>query len=59
PRPDVIVALTDGQTPWPSARPPCRTVVALFPRQQPSYEDSLNYRPNLPPDWALTVTVAG
>ncbi|GAB3897604.1 hypothetical protein GCM10029964_080740 [Kibdelosporangium lantanae] len=53
------MALTDGQTPWPSARPPCRTVVALFPRQQPSYEDSLNYRPNLPPDWALTVTVAG
>ncbi|MGJ3559163.1 VWA-like domain-containing protein [Streptomyces sp. INA 01156] len=31
PRPDVIVALTDGQTPWPSAQPPCRTVVGLFP----------------------------
>ncbi|WP_261398991.1 VWA-like domain-containing protein, partial [Streptomyces misionensis] len=32
PRPDVVVALTDGQTPWPSAQPPCRTVVGLFPR---------------------------
>ncbi|WP_371667518.1 VWA-like domain-containing protein [Streptomyces sp. NBC_00289] len=31
-RPDVIVALTDGQTPWPTAQPPCRTVVGLFPR---------------------------
>lgn len=32
PRPDVIVALTDGQTPWPDRQPPCRTVVGLFPR---------------------------
>ncbi|HWS36173.1 MAG TPA: VWA-like domain-containing protein, partial [Actinoplanes sp.] len=29
--PDVVVALTDGQTPWPSHRPACRTVVGLFP----------------------------
>ncbi|WP_324199130.1 VWA-like domain-containing protein [Nocardia amamiensis] len=26
-RPDVLVILTDGQTPWPTRRPPCRTVV--------------------------------
>ncbi|GAA2519044.1 vWA domain-containing protein [Winogradskya humida] len=32
PRPDVVVALTDGQTPWPSEQPPCRTVVGLFAR---------------------------
>ncbi|MFE0320259.1 vWA domain-containing protein, partial [Streptomyces albogriseolus] len=32
PRPDVLVVLTDGQTRWPSSRPPCRTVVGLFPR---------------------------
>ncbi|MET9359599.1 VWA-like domain-containing protein [Streptomyces sp. NPDC006632] len=32
PRPDVVVVLTDGQTPWPSTRPSCRTVVGLFPR---------------------------
>jgi predicted metal-dependent peptidase len=34
PRPDVIVVLTDGQTPSPDRRPPCRTVVGLFPRQK-------------------------
>jgi hypothetical protein len=33
PAPDAVVALTDGQTPWPSAKPPCRTVVGLFPRE--------------------------
>jgi predicted metal-dependent peptidase len=33
PRPDALVVLTDGQTPWPSASPPCRTVVGLFPRR--------------------------
>ena len=57
PRPDVVVALTDGQTPWPDARPPCRTVVGLFPRQRPSGEDSPDYVPDTPPAWARTVTV--
>ncbi|MFG1606093.1 VWA-like domain-containing protein [Actinoplanes sp. NPDC049265] len=47
PRPDVVVALTDGQTPWPSSRPPCRTVVGLFPR--PAEEH--------PPDWARVVKI--
>ena len=57
PRPDVIVALTDGQTPWPDARPPCRTVVGLFPRQRPANEDNPNYMPDTPPAWARVVTV--
>ena len=57
PRPDVIVALTDGQTPWPDARPSCRTVVGLFPRQRPANEDNLNYTPDTPPAWARVVTV--
>ncbi|MEU7530097.1 VWA-like domain-containing protein [Saccharothrix sp. NPDC042600] len=52
-RPDVIVALTDGQTPWPTVRPPCRTVVGLF-RRPPKPGD---YRPDPPPAWARVVTV--
>ncbi|MER5867047.1 VWA-like domain-containing protein [Kitasatospora sp. NPDC002040] len=60
PRPDVIVALTDGQTPWPDARPPCRTVVGLFPRPQPgrsSDEDDPEYVPDHPPAWARVVEI--
>lgn len=57
PRPDVIVALTDGQTPWPDARPPCRTVVGLFPRHRRYDEDDPDYVPDAPPDWARVVTV--
>ena len=57
PRPDVIVILTDGQTPWPSSRPSCRTVVGLFPRQRPAGEDDPDYVPDSPPDWARVVTI--
>lgn len=57
-RPDVIVALTDGQTPWPSAQPPCRTVVGLFPRPaSPADEENPNYTPDTPPPWARTITI--
>ncbi|MEU4093652.1 VWA-like domain-containing protein [Streptomyces sp. NPDC026673] len=60
PRPDVVVALTDGQTPWPDERPPCRTVVGLFPRQGPSRrwrENDPDYVPDAPPDWARVVEI--
>lgn len=58
PRPDVIVALTDGQTPWPSAQPPCRTVVGLFPRGRRAVnEDDPDYVPDVPPTWARVVTI--
>ncbi|MGW0082868.1 vWA domain-containing protein [Streptomyces sp. NPDC003393] len=58
PRPDVIVALTDGQTPWPSAQPPCRTVVGLFPRPGRAVdEDDPDYVPDAPPPWARVVTI--
>ncbi|WP_284581527.1 VWA-like domain-containing protein [Streptomyces sp. 2P-4] len=60
PRPDVVVALTDGQTPWPSDPPPCRTVVGLFPRPAPPgtpCEDDPDYRPDEPPQWARVVTL--
>ncbi len=57
PRPDVIVALTDGQTPWP-APPPCRTVIGLFPRPpRPTAEENPDYVPDTPPPWARVVTI--
>ncbi|MFF2819955.1 VWA-like domain-containing protein [Kitasatospora cineracea] len=62
PAPDVIVALTDGQTPWPSSPPPCRTVIGLFPRPYTGSaaddEDNPDYRPDTPPDWAKVVTLS-
>ncbi|MFS8103951.1 VWA-like domain-containing protein [Lentzea alba] len=57
PRPDVVVAMTDGQTPWPDTKPPCRTVVGLFPRQRPSGEDDPDYVPDTPPEWARVVVL--
>ncbi|MEU9234011.1 vWA domain-containing protein [Streptomyces subrutilus] len=57
-RPDVIVALTDGQTPWPSAQPSCRTVVGLFPRPpRPVREEDPDYIPDAPPVWARVVHI--
>ncbi|MQY15506.1 hypothetical protein SRB5_56880 [Streptomyces sp. RB5] len=56
-RPDVVVALTDGQTPWPESRPPCRTVVGVFARpRRPSWKDQ-SYRAPRPPEWARTVEI--
>ncbi|MCZ0210084.1 VWA-like domain-containing protein [Streptomyces sp. UMAF16] len=58
PRPDVIVALTDGQTPWPSEQPACRTVVGLFPRpSRAADETDPDYVPDTPPPWARVVTI--
>ncbi|MDX3571561.1 DUF2201 family putative metallopeptidase [Streptomyces sp. ID05-47C] len=61
PRPDAIVVLTDGQTPWPTSRPPCRTVVGLFPRtggNEGSWnEDDPDYVPDTPPAWARVVEI--
>lgn len=60
PRPDVIVVLTDGQTAWPDAQPPCRTVVGLFPRQTPARswdENDADYLPDPPPEWARVVVI--
>jgi predicted metal-dependent peptidase len=60
PQPDAIVVLTDGQTPWPSSPPPCRTVVGLFPRETSarwSNEDDPDYTPVSPPEWARVVVI--
>ncbi|MEU7612973.1 VWA-like domain-containing protein [Micromonospora sp. NPDC049204] len=56
-RPDVIVALTDGQTPWPRARPVARTVVGLFPRGRESWTEDADCVPLRPPEWARVVTI--
>jgi predicted metal-dependent peptidase len=56
-RPDVVVVLTDGQTPWPARRPPCRAVIGLFPRMTPDTEDDPDYTPQAPPAWARVVTI--
>lgn len=58
PRPDVIVALTDGQTPWPSVQPSCRTVVGLFPRPPRTVNEAdPDYIPDAPPAWARVVHI--
>ncbi|MFF8982288.1 VWA-like domain-containing protein [Streptomyces globisporus] len=60
PRPDAIVVLTDGQTPWPSAQPACRTVIGLFPREHRRgswNEDNPDYVPRRPPAWARVVEI--
>lgn len=58
PRPDVIVALTDGQTSWPATKPPCRTIVGLFPRPvRVAEEENPDYVPDTPPPWAHVVTI--
>ncbi|MER7001969.1 VWA-like domain-containing protein [Dactylosporangium sp. NPDC000555] len=59
-RPDVVVVLTDGQTPWPDREPPCRTVVGLFPRDTARTrwsEHDPDYVPDSPPAWARVVTI--
>ncbi|WP_405754514.1 DUF2201 family putative metallopeptidase [Streptomyces sp. NBC_00073] len=59
-RPDVIVVLTDGQTAWPATRPPCRTVIGLFPGRRASRswdEGDPDYVPDTPPAWARVVDI--
>jgi predicted metal-dependent peptidase len=50
PRPDVVVVLTDGYTPWPECPTRARLVVAII--GEPSAARTV-------PDWATTVVVAG
>ncbi|MGF6886380.1 putative metal-dependent peptidase [Nocardia sp. GAS34] len=57
PRPDVVVVLTDGYTPWPDRRPACRTVVGLFRRERSWSEDNPDYIPKRPPAWARVVHI--
>lgn len=50
PRPDVILVLTDGQTPWPDHRPPVPVVIGLI-IPEPGHPAG-----SAPPDWAHTIT---
>jgi predicted metal-dependent peptidase len=50
PRPDIVVVLTDGYTPWPEAAPPARVVVCLV-GTRPAERSSV-------PSWAHVVEVA-
>ncbi|MET9200182.1 VWA-like domain-containing protein [Gordonia sp. NPDC003585] len=54
-RPDVVVALTDGFTPWPDRKPSCRTVVGLFGRR--GTFDGEDPRWATPPAWAHVVQI--
>ncbi|NUP28030.1 MAG: hypothetical protein HOQ44_15310 [Nocardia sp.] len=57
PAPDVLVVMTDGQTPWPSSPPRCRTVVGLFRRAVAWSEHDPDYVPDGPPSWARVVDI--
>ncbi|MEU9379422.1 VWA-like domain-containing protein [Streptomyces sp. NPDC048255] len=45
-RPDVVVVLTDGFTPWPAESPACRLIAALLGEGAPA-----------PPGWVETLRV--
>jgi predicted metal-dependent peptidase len=54
PRPDVIVVLTDGVTPWPASPPGCRLIAGIF--GHPSrYSEHTSRVAAGPPEWAQTV----
>lgn len=50
PRPDLVVIVTDGYTPWPSAPPPVPVVVAVLATDEP-------VPPPEPPPWAAPVAI--
>ncbi|MFJ6837126.1 VWA-like domain-containing protein [Streptomyces sp. NPDC091209] len=45
-RPNIVVVLTDGITPWPDENPPCRVIAALIGSSAPQ-----------PPGWVETVRI--
>ncbi|MFE6911459.1 vWA domain-containing protein [Streptomyces erythrochromogenes] len=47
-RPNVVVVLTDGYTPWPDETPSCRLIAALIGEDPPA-----------PPPWVESVRVTG
>jgi predicted metal-dependent peptidase len=58
PRPDVVVALTDGGTPWPAAEPGCRLIAGIFgASRRPWFVDDGegNLIDRRPPEWVEVV----
>lgn len=54
PRPDVVVALTDGATPWPATQPGCRVVAGIF-GSRPRYREDREWTGPAVPEWVETV----
>jgi predicted metal-dependent peptidase len=54
PRPDVIVVLTDGITPWPATAPSCRVIAGIFGSRSRYSEHTSRVGPQSP-EWAQTV----
>lgn len=54
PRPDIIVVITDGYTPWPEDRPAGRVIAGLLGRP-PELDEFGDWQPARPPEWAETV----
>ncbi|WP_306356684.1 MULTISPECIES: hypothetical protein [unclassified Nocardia] len=46
-----------GQTPWPTAKPSCRTVVCLFRRDTARRSNDSDNAPGGPPAWARVVEI--
>jgi predicted metal-dependent peptidase len=57
PRPDVIVVLTDGWTPWPEMAPPGVRVVAGIIRDGQRAPRHLTFSPFPAPSWIRTVEI--
>ena len=54
PRPDVIMVLTDGGTPWPANPPGCRVVAGIF-GSRPRFREDRDWTGPSAPTWADTV----
>ena len=57
PRPDVIVVLTDGYTPWPGESPGPRVIAGIFGKPPSRYSEKSEevQAARLPPAWVETV----
>jgi predicted metal-dependent peptidase len=57
PRPDVVVVLTDGYTPWPEAAPRSRVVIGLLRGDDGDWDDEEEWAVPPTPPWAMTIEI--